>query len=385
MISKNILLIIVLSILFSITLVYVFKQNASFNEPARPISYIKEEYLRCITLPTDSEKGECLNVLAEYAYDMYGPEIISEELDTLTMQDRNLWCHETMHYVGWQAYQHEQSVAKAFMQATELCDSAMYHGIMEEYLRQNGLEENIESLIKTVCTDALAERPDFSEGTRSLCYHGIGHGLMYITTSNLGRSLDYCDVLQDGERQSCYGGAFMEHTASKQVGPTRNNKDLRDFSYCESLKEHQKIDCYVRQGSNNFSFTGGEVKPAMELCLELEAQYQKVCFEGVGINNPTPSKSHTQASIDCHEALEVSPASYQSCIKGSLGFVIQLDRGESQGAYDFCKATLGEYQNYCYTQMGQNLKNWLSQGETLETKCSVIEDKKFQEFCGIKN
>jgi hypothetical protein len=267
------------------------------------------------------------------------------------------------------------------MQATELCDSAMYHGIMEEYLRQNGLEENIGSLIKTVCIDALKEQADFSEGTRSLCYHGIGHGLMYITTSNLGRSLDYCDMLYDRDRQSCYGGAFMEHTASKQVGPAANTRNLKDYTYCEALKEHQKMDCYGRQGADNFSFTGGDVKPAMELCLELEEQYQKVCFGGVGTNNPAPSKTHTQSSIDCHEALEVSTDSYRECIDGGLSFVIQLDRGKSEGAYNFCEAALEGYQQYCYVRMGKQLQSWLGKNERLDSKCGIIEDTTFRDFC----
>jgi hypothetical protein len=320
-------------------------------------------------------------MFAQYAYDMFGPKVISKELDTLSLQDRNLWCHETMHYVGWKAYQVEQSVSNAFTQASELCDSAMYHGIMEEYLRQNGLEEDIGSLIQNVCTEALKERPDFSLGTKSLCYHGIGHGLMYITTSDLGSSLDYCDVLQDGDRQSCYGGVFMEHTASKQVGPASNEKDLSDYSYCEALKEHQKIDCYGRQGANNFSFTGGDVKPAMELCLELPLQYQKTCFEGVGTNNPAPSKTHTQSSIDCHEALDVSSESYEGCITGGLSFVVQLDRGEANGANDFCRATLPEYQEYCYIRMGQQLENWLSEDEQRETKCEIVEESRFRNLC----
>jgi hypothetical protein len=352
-----------------------------YTEPAKPITYVTEEYVRCIGLVDNETIGNCLNELAVYSYDSYGPLATAEQLDTLSLQDRNLWCHESMHYMGWYAYQTEGSVAKAFLNSSELCDSGMYHGVMEEYLRANGLEGNIEGLIATVCADALKDNPDASGGTKSLCYHGLGHGLMYITGSDLQKSLDYCDALQEEDVDNCYSGAFMENTTSKQIGPASNNKDLKDYTYCENLKEHQKTHCYSRQGSNNFSFTNGLVKPAMEMCLELDPQYQPICFRGVGVNNPAPSKTHTQASLDCQSALEVSKEAYVGCIEGSMGFVVQLDRGEPQGAVDFCNVVYEEFKPICYHAMHGSISYWLQPGVKIEDKCALIENQTYRMMC----
>lgn len=358
--------------------------NDNLNKVVKPISYVKEEYLRCIQLEAkDTEKGNCLNALAQFAYDTYEVSDVVSVLDTLSYPDRDHWCHEMMHYMGWRSYGAEKDISKSFMQSAELCDNGMYHGVMEEFLRRQGIEGDIADLIQNTCSTSLEHHPDRSQGTMSLCYHGLGHGLMYITSADLKRSLDYCDLLSEADSYACYGGAFMEHIASKSVGPLseKEKPDLADVSYCDELSDKQKAACLSRQGFHNIMITKGDVGEAMRLCLAIREENQEGCFQGVGGNTPTPSRSHADAALACKDAIGVAATSYQHCIKGALGFVIQLDHGDIQGMLDFCAATEESEQYFCYERAGDSAVYWLKDGESIEEKCALFPHREAEEAC----
>ena len=262
-----------------------------------------------------------------------------------------------MHYMGWRAYEKENSIASAFMNSSELCDSGMYHGVAEGYLRKEGMNGNIGELIKDVCPAALEENPALSEGTKSLCYHGLGHGLMYVTKLSLQTSLDYCDLLGKGANGSCYSGVFMENKLTRNSGVLSTVKSLDDFEDCLVLKEHQKGACYVTQGMNYLSLANGDVGVAMRSCGNIQEQERYNCFIGVGSNTPTPGRSHADSAIACRGALEVSEVAYQACIDGGLGFVAQIERGNPEGAFDFCEATTEKEKGFCFFQMGEKLSS----------------------------
>jgi hypothetical protein len=339
-----------------------------------PVASLLETYRGCIELGDDRAIGNCLEKMAEKAYSAYPVADISATLSQLTYEEKNRWCHETMHYLGWQAYAVEGNIADAFLNSSELCDSGMYHGVTEAFLRKEGLTDQIESIVKNTCEEALSRHPDLSSGTKSLCYHGLGHGLMYVTASDLRKSLDYCDLLQGSNNDDCYGGVFMEYAASKAVGPLSNDIDMQDVTYCDALTDHQKDACYGRQGVNYLSFAKGDVATAMNLCLRLPPQYQSGCFEGVGTNNPSPSKSDVQAGTDCLHALDVSGDAYRGCIVGSLNFIVQLDRGALTGTVDFCETAPEKYKPLCYSHAGAGASYWLKTGETLAEKCAIVPE-----------
>lgn len=365
--------------LIAATVFFLFISNQEPQQAPSPES-IKNDYVACLSAGSNEAIGECFEAFTARVYDTYPVAVIASELDTLLPFQKNKWCHEVMHYMGWKAYEQEKDVASAFMQASELCDSGMYHGIMEEYLRENGFGGNVEELIRDVCIDSLAEHPSLSEGSQGLCYHGLGHGLMYVTSSNLKETLDYCDTLDLGAR-GCYTGAFMEYRTSKELGPLENALPLDDFSHCEELSDLQKPVCFFAQGLNYLSLAGGEVKPAMEYCANVPEEYKVNCYVGVGANTPNPGRSHSESGRACTEAREVSFEAYTGCIKGGLMFVMQLERGNIQEAKSFCDASSDDVKLPCYEELGVEARPWLTKNETIEEKCEVISDTLFKATC----
>jgi len=348
--------------------------------PSAEIVSIKDEYLKCIKEEDDSAIAACLTAFANAAYEQFSIEVISQEIDALPLSSKNRWCHEMFHYMGWRAFDVEGDIAEAFLNSSDLCDSGMYHGVVEQYLRKHGLE-NIEEIVRTTCEASLLSHPDLSAGVLGLCYHGLGHGLMYVTSSDLGRSLQYCDALEESSAQQCYSGVFMEYASSKAMGPLDNHRDLTDFSYCETLSDKHKAICYWRQGQDNFSATNGDVEKAMQLCLEVPPEHRSGCFEGVGTNNPAPSKLHADAGKACLSAQGVSREAYEACIRGSLSFVFALERGDSTGALQFCSALPAEDALYCARMAGVASLTWVASTHTREDMCKVFTTEAQQQAC----
>ena len=378
-IRRVLLAIIVILGILSLSLV-ALESWKEHHEPLRSVWSVKDRYLQCIQKIDTDEIATCLDELSTLAYDAYPTEEIAMVLDSLSYIQKDHWCHEVMHYMGWKAYIAEGDIAKAFLHSSELCDSGMYHGVMEEFLRREGLSSNLEDLVATSCTDSLSGRPDTSDGLLELCYHGLGHGLMYVTSSDLQASLDYCDVLKE-TAPACYSGALMEYVISKELGPLSNQRDLSDFSYCEDLKEKHRDTCYVRQGLNNYAATRGDLGKAMELCLQVPEERQVLCFQGVGANNPAPGKAHDSTGSDCRVALDISKEAYISCIEGALGFVTQLEWGKTEGPALFCSAIEDGFKDFCYREIGRVIQPWITETETKEQKCAVLPTKEAQDLC----
>lgn len=361
---------------------YQAAQPKAFSEAERlPVSSVKDEYIACIETGDDSAIGECLEALTQRAYGVYSISEITAVLDTLEYRQKERWCHETMHYFGWRAYEESPDIAEAFINSSGLCDSGMYHGVIEEFLRNEGLAGNIKELVRTACADSLAGRTDISQGHIGLCYHGLGHGLMFITSSDLRKSLELCDELEGDYPGVCYSGAFMEFTASKAVGPLGNQRDWADYSHCATLNEEHLWMCYHRQGINNLAAANGDVKQAMEMCQQLPEQYWNGCFLGVGANNPAPNRSHVEAGKSCNAALAVSEDAYLNCLDGSLGFVMQIEWGDMQGAVEFCSETDSAYMDRCYEFSGKAVTSWLKDSETVAGKCAAFADESAQALC----
>lgn len=350
----------------------------------QPVSIIKEKFLQCEAKKDPQLIGRCLHEFSKFAYDRFTVSEITGELNTLTYQQKDRWCHETMHYLGWRVYDRQQDIGKAFTEASELCDSGMYHGISEEYLSQQGMSDTIENTIQNICTESLAKTPEYSEGTVALCQHGLGHALMYLTSSNLQKSLDYCDNLGD-KKDNCYGGVYMEYTGSYIVGPLKNAADLSDSTFCKDLKEHQKHECYKRVGANNLSLsageTGNDVEQAMRQCLKVEEGFQHDCFLGVGSNIPAPNIPFTESGASCIKALAISEEAYKTCLQGALGFVVQLEHGAMQGFTEFCEAGDPSYKQYCYYVAGFLVKGWLKKDESYATKCGELTYEEARRSC----
>lgn len=276
------------------------------------------------------------------------------------------------------------------MQASSRCDSGMFHGIVEEYMSEalggRNPEQFITAIAPTACEDDVAKN-NLLPGVKAICYHGLGHAFMFITSNNLPQSLRSCDVLPPSHSGECYTGAFMENLQSKQVGRLGTHPsaytpkpDYPDYP-CNILDEKHKDFCYRYAAISVVPATKGDFKQAFASCLKLTPAHRSTCFWGVGSDIPAPQWSSSDAGKKCGLALEVSTEAYKQCILGSMAFLVQLNLGNPQAVNEFCGAIKTDYRDICYQAAGANFRSWVSSDKDLAQKCSLLPDIHAHSIC----
>lgn len=340
------------------------------------------------------EKGTCLRELAEVSYKKLSPAEIENELLAVKESSELQWCHEFLHYVGWQAYDQSGSLFEAFNKSLEICDSGMYHGIAEQYIYKESQKYSPEDFIANVVPQACEEENSqlhLTQGMQGHCYHGLGHAFMILTSNNLKESLTFCDSVTRGFEESCYTGALMENIQTKQV--TLNAQKGNQFAYdvnnpnypCNTLEEKHKSYCYRYKGVYNLVLTQLDVPSAIAECHKIDPKYQSVCFWGIGTNIPGPHMPTAKAAQKCNDALPISKIAFEQCIRGALGFLVQLHLGKPEAPIEFCSVIDKNYQNYCYKESGIQLSGWLAEGETLTDKCSIFPTIEARNLCSASS
>lgn len=385
--SNNNLLMILISLLF-INIVFafiLFKNNTSLSSKID----LRRGYIACLdSNDKDIRKGQCLRKLATDAITDYSVAEIDSVIRTISDSSKRQWCHEFMHYVGWELYKKTNSMFDSFSQASNECDSGMYHGIVEEYINETEISSDPEEFINIIPN--ACEGKNFNQnlpsGMKALCYHGLGHAFMLVTDNGLNESLKYCDYLSIYS-DSCYTGAFMENVKKKQVSrspahPSKFSYNSDDPDYpCNIIDEKYRNECYVYKGISSVVNTGGDFKQSFKDCLKVTSKYQEKCFWGVGSDIPGPHWSTQTAAGKCIVALEVSSKAYEQCIIGAMSFLIQLNLGNPQAAIEFCNVVDENYKDICYRASGISLGGWVTHEESLEKKCKQFKEIKAQELC----
>ncbi|HEY4496894.1 MAG TPA: hypothetical protein VI432_01980 [Candidatus Paceibacterota bacterium] len=336
---------------------------------------------------SDREKGECLKNLAETASRAYQLQEIEDGIRNINDSYKLQWCHEFMHYLGWETLSKTKTISKAFELASGLCDSGMYHGIVEEYINQAELSYDPETFTKNIIYETCEESINNSKNPvaiKGLCYHGLGHAFMFITENKLNNALEYCDRTKSPN--GCYTGAFMENIQTKQIARFSHQKELafqeNDPDYpCKILNNKYKDTCYLYKGINNLVATGGDVKKAFELCLKVASKYKNICFRGTGSNIPGPHETPKGAGEKCLLSLQINKTAYEECIKGAMSFLVQVALGSPEAVAEFCETIKEEQRNLCYAESGDNLNLWVTENETLADKCNKLPTSDAKNLC----
>jgi hypothetical protein len=191
-------------------------------------------------------------------------------------------CHQLVHIIGRAAGTKYGDVSKAYEQGDNFCWSGYYHGVMEAVMAQIGYDQ-IKPKINTICaTVSRAQKYSFYHYN---CVHGLGHGIMAVNNSELYDSLTTCDALTDPwERESCYGGVFMENIMD-EINPNHTTKYLKkdDLMYpCNAVNTQYKQQCYLMQTSHALQDTGYDFDKVFGLCDNVEADFRQTCYQSLG-------------------------------------------------------------------------------------------------------
>jgi hypothetical protein len=286
------------------------------------------------------------------------------------------------HAIGIHAFDVDKDVERTFSSCTDAFQSGCYHGVIEAYFANSGKVDS--QSVAGLCIPW--SKPGVYGWLRFQCAHGLGHGLTMHYEHNLVQSLKGCDLLvEDWDRQSCYGGAFMEnvvdatephhgmpgmdmpeeHRAWKQI-------DRNDYNYpCSILPERYLTTCYQNQVSIIMYFDDHKMPEVAKYCMKVPAAYRYMCFTGFGTDiNSFVVGDHLKGIAECDNA----PMQYRDyCLIGVVKNIIDVSAKTADGV-SFCQKVNDHHlKSRCYEAVGEESVSLEQKPEIRETFCAVSE------------
>ena len=258
-------------------------------------------------------------------------------------------CHQLAHVVGRTAYTKYGDLSDTFAQGDHFCWAGYFHGSMEELALKKGFDYILNNASGICSKIAAKERYSFYHYN---CVHGMGHGFMMVQNDDLFKSLASCDSMTDDwERQSCYGGSFMQNVMEAQNSPDHSSKFLKPnqpMYPCTAVAEKYKFQCYLMQTSYALEVSGYDFAKIFALCEGLtgsDAAYRATCFQSAGRDASGQSASDVERTVaTCLQG--GSDDAKTNCVIGAVKDFISYFNSDQQAA-KLCEALPPELQPIC--------------------------------------
>ncbi|MCG8468843.1 MAG: hypothetical protein MJB57_11655 [Gemmatimonadetes bacterium] len=348
-----------------------------------------------------------------------------EMLEAIGSADRQVeqGGHVYTHAIGIAAYTPERPVADVFSQCSTLYQSGCYHGVIQAHFIAEGAAD--EAAVNELCAPY---RSDEQRWLLFQCLHGLGHGLTMFYGHDLPRALEDCDYLRSSwDRESCYGGAFMEnvvnvthphHPASALVddgtstggsaddpgtshdhgadgeegAPTGHAHDgvpegaepfeaLRgeDPHYpCSILDDRYLTACYMMQTSAMLWHNGNDIGKAAESCAEAPEGWRRTCFQSLGRDISSRTLQEPRPSLrECRK----SPEEYREwCYVGLVKNFIDLT-ATTGAAFSFCRRVEAWAKPRCHEAIGEEIGILHASSAARRTACVGSETPELERSC----
>lgn len=249
--------------------------------------------------------------------------------------------HVYAHGVGIKAFLAAGEVAKPFGQCPTDFASGCGHGVIQAYLES---EPSLGAVsLNQLCAPYRGENA--ARWTLFQCVHGMGHGLVMMYRGELPKALLDCDQLADGwDRDSCYGGAFMEnimqvtaphHPASELSSSHHHGQgfqalDSTDLLYpCSVVEGRYHRACYEIQTAAILHFTKGKIGPASDVCDRAPDAMRPTCYASLGRDISSKASRNPARSIRyCRETGAVNRSwCYYGVAKALVDWEAKPDHG----------------------------------------------------------
>jgi hypothetical protein len=177
---------------------------------------------------TSQDKGLCYEKRLEDILKTRGTERALTALEKLAEQDPDVLrdAHPYVHHLGRISFSHYKDASMAFSHCRDTFWSGCYHGVLEGYL--SSLPQVEPQDIATLCSSSIDAQQSLF--LKYQCVHGLGHGLTMYFQHNVPQALSFCDALPtDWDRESCYGGVFMENIVAFQNSHHGHHAEHKSF------------------------------------------------------------------------------------------------------------------------------------------------------------
>lgn len=244
--------------------------------------------------------------------------------------------HALVHEIGKANYAiHHGDVQAALAECDTRFWSGCYHGTLQAYFQS----------LPTVEAEHMNALCPVQEGVsptnflRYNCLHGAGHGLAIRFDYDVLKTLAHCDLLtgMSWDRESCYGGVFMENIVSFQQahGHKAGFITRADLQYpCDAVAAKYAGACWLIQTSAMLTLTGYHWPTVFQEC-ERTGEHRHTCLESVGRDISGYSQRHPlRISALCQEG---TAAQREACESGAVKDIVFNDANPEPG-FQFCNA-----------------------------------------------
>lgn len=302
----------------------------------RPIGHIPKSLKEC--QKADTKEFRCYG--AYYAAKTFYQDRETVFADIRKMYDEDAYvkaeCHQITHIIGRTAYKKYGGLDKAYETGDSFCWSGYYHGAIEQAITDIG-NDRIAAQAPVVCESFAKKRPYSFDHYN--CVHGLGHGLMAVAAYDLPKSLELCDVITNNwERQSCYGGAFMENVmvASRGDGTTAYFKDSEPLYPCTFVGRPYKEQCYLMQTSQVLQRNGYDFDKTFAECTKADEGFVETCYRSLGRDASGSTISDQARTIEICRKAPVYSGLY-NCMLGAVRDFVSYYHSDKQ-ALALCEA-----------------------------------------------
>ena len=339
----------------------------------------------------------CYSQLLSERLTRYGVADAVATLDALAAADRDVaeHAHEFAHGLGIEAYGRSTDIVGTFAACGDGFSSGCRHGVIQAYFesREKVTQPEVEALCQPF------KSPGASRWVLFQCVHGMGHGLTMLYAHDLPRALTDCDMLSDGwDRESCYGGAFMEsvinatapHHPATQLAAHSHHVAATTFKAlepadplypCSIMAERYLHACYQMQTSVMLNLNHGDLGDAAKSCERAPVQVRPVCFQSLGrdITSYTARDPQKTATM-CHKASEpYRPSCYFGAAKALVDWTATTD-----AAFAFC-AIVGHEAGgpTCYQALGEEIATLLAGLPERQEQCLRAQEPQAVTACRL--
>ena len=256
-------------------------------------------------------------------------------------------CHQLTHVIGRTEADMVNNVDIAYAQGDNFCWSGYYHGVMESIVSRIGAS-NLPKALPTICAPIQSKQPYSFYAFN--CFHGLGHGAMDVSNSNLFASLKMCDLLPDDwTQESCYGGVFMENEMD-EVNPDHHTVYLKagqPMYPCTAVADKYKQQCYLMQTSHALRAANQNFSQVFTECSVIGQAYVDSCYQSLG-RDASGSSDSTVAPTVYACMLGQTEDAKENCVIGAVKDFISYYHSDQQ-ANGLCNALPSDLQSVCQT------------------------------------
>lgn len=351
-----------------------------------------DQGLRECRQPILTDKVACIETALTRIIETQGTEASLNALEALTKEDREVLgeSHPLVHHIGKRTFARYRTAPDALAHCTAQFWSGCYHGVLQAYL--SSLPKVEPQHIVSLCP-VTAQIPAYSF-PRYNCLHGVGHGITMQFRYDVLKSLAFCDALSGGwERESCYGGVFMENIVafqeSRRAQSPHHHHDAaagsdghheapaapflnpNDPLYpCSVLNERFLSSCYLMQTSAMLTFANFDFARVFPQCAQVPSAFQVTCARSLGRD----ISGFTMRQADRTRELCALGQGSQvvECLIGATKDFMLTDASPEPGLA-LCRTVEEGQKPACYATVGEMLLTLLPDRPARESVCRRSE------------